>query len=346
MIHDDHGCPSRPIGRMSERKDLLLGVDGGQTTTKALVVRRDGTVLGAGLGPGGDHFHGPGGFERNRAAIQGAVLAALKAADAPADRIASAALGLTSAPRGGSQGPLVRRIVDEICTPDVLWFDSDFVTNLLGASTGQSGIVVVAGGGSVAYGIDADGHEAICGGLGYLLDVGSAWNIGLDAVRAATRASDLRGPETAILPAVRDHFGLSDLRGLMPLIYDAAFTRDRIAALAPAVVDLARAGDGEALRIVTGAGRDLAMLAVGAARQLFPNSEPVDVYPTGGVFRAGEILLGPFAETLAVRPGLTVRAPRFSPVAGAVIQAKRGLGEPVDEPWLHRLAETLPATTR
>lgn len=327
---------------MSDHKDLLLGVDGGQTTTKALVVQRDGVVLGAGLGPGGDHFNGPGGYERNRAAIQGAIAAALRAANVPAERIASAALGLTSAPRGGSQGPLVRRIVDELCAPDVLWFDSDFVTNLLGASTGQPGIAVVAGGGSVAYGIDASGNEAICGGLGFLLDVGSAWNIGLDAVRAATRANDRRGPDTAILPAVRDHFGLTDLRGLMPLIYDAAFTRDRIAALAPAVVGLAQEGDPEAIRIITGAGRDLAMLAVGAARQLFPDAAPVAVYPTGGVFRAGDLLLGPFAETLAVRPGLTVRAPRFSPVAGAVIQAKRGLGEAVDEPWLRRLAETLP----
>lgn len=326
------------------KQDLLLGVDGGQTTTKALVVHRDGTVLGAGFGPGGDHFHGPGGYERNRAAIQGAVVAALDMARVPATRIVSAALGLTSAPRGGTQGPLIEKIVHELCAPDVLWFDSDFVTNLLGASTGRPGIAVVAGGGSVAYGRDSAGSEAICGGLGYLLDAGSGWNIGLDAVRAATRADDLRGPDTALLPLVRDHFQLPDFRALMPLIYDATFTRDRIAALAPAVVALAEAGDAEAARIVAGAGHDLAMLAVGVARQIFPDAAPVAVYPTGGVFRAGETLLAPFRQTLGLRPGLSMHPPRFPPVAGAVIQAKRALGDSVSEPWLSRLGETLPAS--
>lgn len=327
-------------------KDVLLGVDGGQTTTKALITRRDGMVLGAGLGPGCDHFHGPDGYERNRVAIQGAITAALGAANVTGERVASIALGLTSAPRGGTQNPLVRRIVAELIAPDVFWVDADFVTNLLGASTGQPGIAVVAGGGSVAYGRDAEGNEAICGGLGYLLDVGSAWNIGLAGLRAATRAGDLRGPETAILEMVRNHFGVSNLRNLIPVIYDAAFTRDRIAALAPIIVRLAHAGDATAQCIVTDAGHDLAMLAVGAARQLFPDGTPVDVYPTGGVFRAGELLLAPFRETLGQRAGLAVRTPRFPPVVGAVIQAKRGLDEPVDEPWLDRIAATLPEQFR
>lgn len=332
---------------MSRRQELLLGVDGGQTTTKALVVHRDGTVLGAGLGSACDHFHGPDGYGRNRAAIQGAIVSALEAADAPASRVISVALGLTSAPRGGGQNPLVERIVAEVCAPPLVWVDADFVTNLLGASTGQPGIAVVAGGGSVAYGRDGAGDEAICGGLGYLLDAGSAWNIGLDGLCAATRADDRRGSPTAILETVRAHFGVDHLRDLVPTIYGVAFARERIAALAPAIVALALAGDAEAKRIVTGAGEELGLLAVGVARQLFPDvSRPVDVYPTGGVFQAGDILLGPFCATLHQRPGLTMRTPRFPPVVGAVIQAKRGLGEPVDDAWLRRIAATLPTDAR
>ncbi len=327
-------------------RDLLLGIDGGQTTTKALVAHRNGTILGAGVGPACDHFHGPDGYERNRAAIQGAITSALGSASIRGNGVASIALGLTSAPRGGTQNPLVRRIVAEVCEPDVFWVDADFVTNLLGASTGQPGIAVVAGGGSVAYGRDATGNEAICGGLGYLLDTGSAWNIGLAGLRAATQAGDLRGPETAIVDVVRNHFGVSNLRDLVPVIYDAAFTRDRIAALAPAIVALAQSGDEPARCIATGAGRDLGLLAVGAARQLFPNGAAVDVYPTGGVFRAGEILLEPFREALVQRPGLAMRPPRFPPVVGAVIQARRGLGDPVVDAWLDRIAATLPAQFR
>ncbi|MDP9365549.1 MAG: N-acetylglucosamine kinase, partial [Chloroflexota bacterium] len=48
---------------------LLLGIDGGQTATKALLAHLDGRVLAAGRGGPSDHFHAVGGRERNRAAI-------------------------------------------------------------------------------------------------------------------------------------------------------------------------------------------------------------------------------------------------------------------------------------
>ena len=55
--------------------------------------------------------------------------------------------------------------------------------------------------------------------------------------------------------------------------------------------------------------------------------------PFGGVFKAGELVLGSFRETvLAVSPGALVVRPRFEPVVGAVLLALNELGVEIGHP--------------
>ena len=128
---------------------LLMAVDGGQSATKALIARRDGAVLGSGRGGPSDHFHGTGGIEKNRRAIHEAVLSALSAAGADAGDVASIGLGLTGAPTGGEQNSIVDEIVREILPAATVTVVPDYVTNLAGASAGEPGVVLIAGGGSI-----------------------------------------------------------------------------------------------------------------------------------------------------------------------------------------------------
>ena len=323
--------------------ELILAVDGGQTSTKAVIARRDGTVLGAGKGSPCDHIHGPNGIEKNRAAIHSAARSAIAVANVPPEAIIGVGLGLTSAPREQGATPIFRGIVDELCSPTAFWVDADFVSNLAGASAGQDGIVVIAGGGSIGYGIDKTGREAISAGLGYLLgDEGSAWYIGLRALQEAARAADQRGPQTALLPLVIEHYELRTIRDIIRIIYDAGFVRSQVSALAPDVVRLAREGDEVAGGIVRTAGELLADIALGAARQLHGPGEAVTVYPTGGVFAAGELITGPFTSRLtAAWPEATVGKPRFPPVIGALIQVWKALGDPVTEERLATIERTL-----
>ena len=325
---------------------LLVGVDGGQTATKALVARRDGTVLAAGRGEASDHFHIAGGREKNRLAIHGAIESALAAAGAKPEQVASVGLGLTGAPAGGEQTPAVHDIVREILRPDRITVAADYVTNLAGASGGEPGVVVVAGGGSIAYGLRPDGREALAGGFGYLLgDEGSAFDIGRRAIAAACRAGDLRGEPTVLGAAVREHFGIGTMRELPRVVYRAGFSRERISLLAPKVVRAARAGDPVACRIVTTAGEELARTALGVIRQLFEfeANDAVDVYLTGGVFGAGDILVDRFRS--ALRAGWAraeAREPRLPPAVGGLILAARALGQPTDAAWLDSVASSLP----
>lgn len=321
---------------------LLLGVDGGQTATKALVATIDGTILGGGRSGPSDHFHGPGGEETNRRAIHGAITAALAAASAAPSRIAAIGLGLTGAPTGGEQTPIVERIVREILTDTHIAVAADYVTNLAGASAGGSGVVVVAGGGAIAYGIDEAGHQAIAGGFGYLLgDEGSAFDIGRRAIIAAARASDGRGPATTLEGVVRTVFDLGQMRDITRRVYRAGFGREQISMLAPRVIAAAAEGDGVASDIARSAGEELGLAAAAVLHQLGLGSGAA-VYPTGGVFSAGPIILSPFAAAIASRvPGASIEAPRFPPLVGALILARRSLELAIDEPWLAAVSGSL-----
>lgn len=308
-------------------RQLVLAIDGGQTSTKALIADTGGHILGKGTGSPCDHITGPHGYERNRAAIHSATIDALSDAGVDASAIVAAGLGLTSAPPEIGARPLFERMVREIASPQHLWIHHDAASNLAGASAGQPGIVVIAGGGSLGFGMDAEGNEAKAGGMGYLMgDDGSAWWIGLHALHAAAAAADGRGPQTALLPFVLEHFDLPTIRHIVAILYAPDFKRDTVAGLSPHVVQMATE-DEVAREIVTGGGRLLAGLALAVARQLFNPGMPVDVYPTGGVFNAGPLINEPFREALVEGwPEVEIREPRLPPVYGALFQAYRQMG--------------------
>jgi N-acetylglucosamine kinase-like BadF-type ATPase len=322
---------------------LLLAVDGGQTATKALVARCDGTVLGSGRGGPSDHFHGAGGVEKNRRAIHEAVRSALAAAKADPGDVASIGLGLTGAPVGGEQTPIVADIVREILPAAIVTVVPDYMTNLAGASGGEPGVVLIAGGGSIGFGVTADGRDALAGGFGYLLgDEGSAFDIGLRAIAAACRAEDRRGAATSLLTAVLEHFDIATMRTIPRVVYREGFAREHISLLAPVVSEAATTGDTEAGRIMATAGEELACIAVGVMRQLFDSGENVTVYLTGGVFGAGKCLLGPFKTALYAQwPSALSRFPRFPPAVGGLILATRAIGRAPNASWLEAISGSL-----
>jgi N-acetylglucosamine kinase-like BadF-type ATPase len=323
---------------------LIVAVDGGQTATKALVARLDGAVLAAGCGGPSDHFHGPDGVERNRRAIHGAVQAALAAANADPREVMAIGLGLTGAPAGGEQDPTVAAIVREFLPTAAFTVVADYVTNLAGAACGNPGVVLIAGGGAIGYGVAQDGRTALAGGLGYLLgDEGSAFDIGLRAVAAACRAEDLRGEPTALHGAVCAHFAIPTLRTIPRVVYDAGFPREQISLLAPAVSAAAQAGDAVARGIFVAAGQELATTALGVIRQLFAAGEHVDVYLTGGVFNAGELVLEPLRKRLhAGWPAAEAKLPAVPPAVGGLILAARAAGLTLDTQWFDQVRATLP----
>ncbi|MCK8466694.1 ATPase [Microbacterium sp. KSW4-16] len=140
---------------------------------------------------------------------------------------------------------------------------SDVVTAHAGALEGAPGVLLIAGTGAAALGIDADGVRLVDGWGPELGDLGSGSWLGREGLRAVLRADDGLGPATALTAALADPVGAaSDIQGW--LARSAPLAR-HLATLAPLVLDTAEAGDPVASGIVTEGVRLLTATAVAAS---------------------------------------------------------------------------------
>ena len=324
-------------------KKLYIGFDGGQSGSRAVVALGDGKILAFGSGPACDHITAPQGYERNKAAIHGAISDALSMAGASCEDIAAVGLGLTSAPRELNAQPTFEKIVLEIAQPEHIWIDHDAATNLAGATAGGPGVMVIAGSGSIAYGINEAGEEGRAGGLGYLMgDEGSAWWIGITALQAAAAAADGRGPATDILPFVLDHYNLPTIRHIHTFLYADTFMRPMVSDI---TVDIARLAENDdvARGIMEDAANRLANMVMATIRQIHTAGDAVGVFPTGGVFRAGDLVLNPFASRIRREwPNVTISEPHFEPVIGALIRGYQHSGITITPELLEKLRLAAP----
>ena len=308
---------------------ILLGIDGGGTSTTALLADADGNVLGRGRG--GPSNAKAVGEAAARASLSDSISTAFRdagIAETPAD---VACLGLAGFDRDED-----RKLLAEWGTR---WGRRLMLVNdgelVLAAGTPEGwGVAVIAGTGSIAVGKAPDGRSARAGGWGHLIgDEGSAYRVALDGLRFVVERADGRRDR----PQGRD--GLTDLlcRGLgvdsaeqiVSELYRPAWDRARIAGLAPLVVEASRE-DAEVFELICDAGCALGEMAVAVATSLQPLSHELPPYPLP-IALAGSFLIA----TEAVRECLiaTLRANAHDcretlvpePATGALILARRAL---------------------
>lgn len=181
----------------------------------------------------------------------------------------------------------------------------------------QDGIVIIAGTGSIAYGV-CEGRSMRCGGWDYELgDEGSGGWLGKELLRAFTRQSDGREAPGAILDLVRRELGIADDFEVIEFAQQNMASRSRISQLAPLVAEAARAGDPSARTILERAAQEEAAMVDAIVRGIFDGCEHVPVTYVGGTFQAGDLILEPLAASLPRRCELV--PPQFEPDRGAVL---------------------------
>lgn len=294
---------------------LYAGVDGGQSSTLALIGDERGRLLGRGVGPPADLVGEARDSRRQAQAIDTAIDAALGDAKLPADAFfASIACGLSGYDAAEPHPRLSARA-------ERIQVVHDAEIALLGALGESSGIVVIAGTGSVALGVDAGGRRVRVGGWGFLFgDEGSAFWIGRRALTLAMRAEDANEP-SALRARALECFSLPSLRAVQHAFAHGELSRAAVACFAPDVLALAQAGAEEAREIRDDAVRALAELVCRADMRMGEAPDRLVSY-AGGVFDDE-----PLRELwrLAVREHVAravVVDPRAEPAMGALLLAR------------------------
>jgi N-acetylglucosamine kinase-like BadF-type ATPase len=298
----------------------FLGVDGGQSSTTALIGDARGRVAGHGRGGPCNHVEANEGRAKFIDAIRGCLEQACAAAGINADTVRFEACCL-----GFSGGPADKEaILREMLRTEHLMVTHDAAIALSGALAGAPGIITIAGTGSMAFGRNAASQVARAGGWGYVFgDEGGGFDIVRQALRAALRSEEGWGDPTALTGRLLSATGAADMNDLLHRFYTTKFPRPRVAALAALVEEAAHAGDEVATRILRRAADDLAIIANAVRRTLF-GSAGTDVAYVGGVFRASQVL--DRFRAVMERDGNHVQAPLYGPAAGALIEAYRAAG--------------------
>lgn len=304
---------------------LFLGVDGGQSATKAVVADETGRILGRGKAGPCNHAKAGEGRAKLERGLRGAIETALAASGRTLETIEFQASCL-----GMSGGPDDKRaIIAELIHAEHLEVTTDAHIALLGATGGGPGAVVIAGTGSIALARDRHGKTHRAGGWGYVFgDEGSAFDIVRRALRAALREEEGWGDATTLTQGLLDAVpAATDVNHLMHLFYTEDYPRSRVAALAPLVQLAAESGDATAADVLRDAGVALADYAAAAAKAAGLRDEPVCC--VGGVF-ASPLVKGAFDERLSAAHGARSSAPRHQPDIGALIGAYLldGVGPP------------------
>ncbi len=140
---------------------------------------------------------------------------------------------------------------------------------LLAAGGASTGVAVIAGTGSAAWGRNAAGDEARAGGWGYLLgDEGSGYWLGREAVRYSLRRMNQGLPVDQLTAALLDACGVDHPNRLIALFHSPETGRRFWAQQARLVVDAAAAGHESSQELLDQAGKDLAGLALQALARL------------------------------------------------------------------------------
>jgi N-acetylglucosamine kinase-like BadF-type ATPase len=241
---------------------LFIGIDGGGTRARALLVDGDGREIARANGPAGiidaaDPVRGA------QAAIELVrSLAAEARVTLPVRRLCC---GLAGAGRGTERAAVrVTLLMAGVAEDVIVTGDADAA--MADAFDAEPGVLLIAGTGSIAWARAADGRTLQVGGWGRLIgDEGSGFAVGVEAVRAVLRAWDGRSPDTSLTMAVLSVTGCHGPPDLVRFAATAA--KADFAALAPLVIEHATAGDPAAVRIRDDALDALTELVVTAARR-------------------------------------------------------------------------------
>jgi N-acetylglucosamine kinase-like BadF-type ATPase len=181
---------------------------------------------------------------------------------------------------------------------------------------GGPGVLLIAGTGSIALGVDASGTLTRVGGLGWRIgDQGSAYWLGARALEAVGAMHDRIGPVTHLAESLAAAVGVKGIAGLVR--WSTIANTAEVAALGSVVVSTADQGDGVASAIVDLAVELLGKLATAAGAGALP------VALSGGLIAPDRPLRERLTRHLVERQRVSVLETPVDPCRGGPVLAER-----------------------
>jgi N-acetylglucosamine kinase-like BadF-type ATPase len=218
---------------------------------------------------------------------------------------------------------LLESIVGNLLQSDNFKCGNDVEAGWAGSLACRPGINLVAGTGAIGFGKDIAGNTARSSGWGYFCgDEGSAYWLGRQLISLFAKEADGREAKTPLYDIVRQKFNIFRDFDLISVLYDnLKLKRDEIAKLAILVYQAAQQGDAKALALFDQAAYEHYLTVKSIIHQLhFISGEDILVSYSGGVFKAGEFILGPLKRYLKQERVRLIK-PVFIPVTGAALYA-------------------------
>lgn len=307
--------------QLNNTRNWFIGIDGGGTKTEAAICDSSGSVQGRAAGDGSNPLSRP--WPEVEETLRALVGEVCRQAGADPGEVQGLFLGMAGADR-----PEVRTRVEEAFRPswgERLHIDNDALAALYAGTWGAPGIVLIAGTGSIAYAVTADGQRHRAGGWGYLLgDEGSGFDLGRQAVISVLRAWDGRGEPTELSELVTGHFGIDRPDQLIARVYGTSNPRKMLAEASVLVESAARAGDAVAARLIKQAAASLLELAESCRARA---GSDLPVVLAGGMLAADTLLRRCLLESARFE----VRRLQAAPVAGCLAAALMRAGLSMDE---------------
>lgn len=306
---------------------FFCGIDGGGTTTTAVVCDERGKIL-ASIKTGSINHYGVG-LEKAREnyAVIKEQLTALVGCEPDITYIGNSALD------GEASDKQVQQLVGGIFNKKII-MHSDVYIALLGFTQGDSGALLISGTGSMACAIDLNGNYHTSGGWGQILgDEGSGYHLGLMGIRAAILFNDQMAPPTVLLERLSDFYHLGKLSDLIEIVYSSSLEKGRIAAFAIEVERAALQNDEVSIRLINDEVEWLFRLSESILKKSGVNR--LGLY--GSMLVKSEII-GPQLISRYSGRDVELSYPRFKPEIGALFGALTSKKQSINEEVIANLS--------
>ena len=298
----------------------IVGIDGGGTKT-AVTIADDAGDIALAFTVGAININGG-----DRAAITASFVAMfeqIKDCCSSLENIAHICIGAA-----GVSNPIVTSFLEQNVRDNgyagQLTITGDQETALYGAQNAMQGIIVIAGTGSICFGVNEQGERHRTGGFGHLIDdEGSGYSIGRDLLSTLVQAEDGRISGTIIPALVYKQLEMQTVQEIIGFVYNKQTTKKDIAKLAPLMTLACEQGDKHALELAERCANSLYELTVPVIERLKLADRPIAI--AGSVLHKSSFVREALARKLEQNyPSVKLMMPIKDAAYGAVLMAMKG----------------------